>query len=98
MTLDAMGTQTEIAQKMVEKEADYVMTLKGNHGLLHEDVQSYWEDEKLLQEADGYEVVEKGHGRIEQRCYWVTTVERRYYLSSLKADARMLIRRIHEPV
>ena len=125
VTLDAMGTQTEIAHKIVEKKADYVMALKGNQGLLHEDVQTYWADEKLRQAADCYEVVEKGHGRIEQRRYWMTTdvdwlepkadwsglrsigmveaqrtiegqttMERRYYLSSLKADARELAKAI----
>jgi predicted transposase YbfD/YdcC len=125
VTLDAMGTQTEVAEKIVEKGADYVMSLKGNHGLLHEDVRTYWADEKLLAEADSYEVVEKGHGRIEQRRYWMTndvdwleteadwsglrsmgmveaqrtvegqaTTERRYYLSSLKADARELAKAI----
>lgn len=125
VTLDAMGTQREIAQGIVERKADYVMALKGNQGLLHEDVRLYWEDEALRKEADCYEVVEKGHGRIEQRKYWMsseidwlepkadwaglksigmveaqrtvegqTTMEQRYYLSSLKADARELAKAV----
>ena len=31
ITIDAMGTQTEIAQKIIEKKADYVLALKANH-------------------------------------------------------------------
>jgi predicted transposase YbfD/YdcC len=40
VTLDAMGSQTKIAQKIIDKQADYVLALKGNHGQLHNDVTS----------------------------------------------------------
>ena len=38
VTLDAMDTQTKIAQKIIDKHADYVLALKGNHAQLHDDV------------------------------------------------------------
>ena len=38
VTIDAMGTQTAIAEKIRDKRADYVLALKGNQGTLHEDV------------------------------------------------------------
>jgi hypothetical protein len=38
VTIDAMGTQKEIAKTIREQEADYVLALKGNQGTLHEDV------------------------------------------------------------
>ena len=38
VTIDAMGTQTKIAQQIVEREGDYVLALKGNQGNLCEDV------------------------------------------------------------
>ena len=38
VSIDAMGTQTDIAQMIVESEADYVLTLKRNHRHLSEDV------------------------------------------------------------
>lgn len=120
VTLDAMGCQKDIAERIRGKEGDYVLALKGNQGLLHEDVRQYWNDSQLpRQEYDEYETADKGHGRHEVRCYrissgieWLTvrdewkglqsigmvesrrtigeqtTVQRRYYLSSLKADAR----------
>src|SRR5208337_4088331 len=37
VTIDAMGTQKEIARRVVDKGADYVLALKGNQTSLHED-------------------------------------------------------------
>src|SRR5271165_4297509 len=39
VTIDAMGCQREIAQKIIDKKADYVLALKGNQGSLREDVE-----------------------------------------------------------
>ena len=41
VTIDAMGCQREIAQKIVDKKADYVLALKGNQGTLREDVEVF---------------------------------------------------------
>jgi len=38
VTIDAMGCQREIAAKIAAKEADYVLALKGNQGVLAEQV------------------------------------------------------------
>jgi len=125
VTVDAMGTQKEIVKKIVGQGGDYVVALKGNDGLLHEEVKLYWEDSLLRKKADYYEATEKGHGRLEQRRHWITenldwcadkklwskfksigcvesertirgqtSIEMRYYLSSLKADARELARSV----
>jgi predicted transposase YbfD/YdcC len=40
LTIDAMGCQREIAQKIVEKGGDYVLSVKGNQGNLYEDMAS----------------------------------------------------------
>jgi predicted transposase YbfD/YdcC len=74
VTIDAMGCQTDIAQQIVEQEADYVLALKGNQGTLHDDVrdlfafahQTNFEDI----DHDFHKSVEKGHGRIETRRTW----------------------------
>jgi predicted transposase YbfD/YdcC len=42
VSIDAMGCQYKIADKIVKKKADYVFSLKGNQGNLHEDVQEYF--------------------------------------------------------
>jgi len=74
ITIDAMGTQTEIAKKIIEKEGDYVLAVKGNQGNLHENISLYLDteiiaqDKKQLEEKGHYKkTVEKGHGRIESR-------------------------------
>lgn len=74
ITIDAMGTQKDIAQKIIEKEGDYVLSLKENQkSLLGEvslllDEDAVMKDKKSLRENGRYEkTVEKGHGRIETR-------------------------------
>ena len=42
ITIDAMGTQTKIAEKVLDKKADYVLALKGNQGNLHQDVVDFF--------------------------------------------------------
>lgn len=76
VTLDAMGCQKNIVEKIREKEGDYVISLKGNQGNLHEDVRLFLATEKengfKKTSHDFYETIEKGHGRIETRRYWIT--------------------------
>jgi predicted transposase YbfD/YdcC len=43
VTIDAMGTQTAIAQQIVEQEADYILSLRGNQGDLHQDVEQLFD-------------------------------------------------------
>ncbi len=43
ITMDAMGCQKAIAKQIVDKKADYVLSLKGNHSTLHEDVKLFFE-------------------------------------------------------
>lgn len=89
ITLDAMGTQKEIARQISEGGADYVMALKGNQGTLYEDVKLYWEDKASQKQADFCQKTEKEHGRIDQRKYWITDhlewLEQRTYWKNLKS-------------
>ena len=64
VTIDAMGTQRDIAQKIIDNDADYILALKGNHPYLKQDVESLCKRSKPDYEN---ETVEKGHGRIETR-------------------------------
>ncbi|BCA96270.1 hypothetical protein TUM19329_26310 [Legionella antarctica] len=41
VTIDAMGCQKEIAEKIVKQKGDYLLALKGNQGNLHEEVTSF---------------------------------------------------------
>ena len=76
VTIDAMGTQTAIAEKIKSKRADYVLGLKGNQSTLHENVKEYFNDPEFLRnirESGAYkEMREKAHGQIEIREYYQT--------------------------
>jgi predicted transposase YbfD/YdcC len=119
VSIDAMGTQKEVAKKIIEKEGDYVLALKENHPNLYEEVTNFFK-ENLKNDFKGQshkyrKTEEKGHGRYEIREYWLvsdidflkqksewmglnsigmtineikigdkTSIEARFYLSSLK--------------
>lgn len=76
VTIDAMGCQKDIAEKIVEQGADYVLALKGNQGSLFEDVKLYLDSIVSGQLKNiphqTVETVEKGHGRVEERNYFIT--------------------------
>ncbi len=75
VTIDAMGCQREIAQKIIDKMADYVLALKGNQGTLREDVELFAAEQKARDFKDTkisrHETVDGDHGRIETRKYTV---------------------------
>ena len=72
VTIDAAGTQTAIAEKIVKKKGDYVLAVKGNQPTLHDDLKLYFADGKL-RDACGYrKTVDKARGKIETREYWQT--------------------------
>lgn len=67
VTIDAMGTQRDICAQIVEQGADYVISLKGNQGTLHQDVQEYFREPDRCKDYLCFEEYDKGHGRIEKR-------------------------------
>ena len=77
MTIEAMGCQRAIAQRGIEKGADSVLALKGNQGTLHEEIEGFFRWAQRHQFADvphsSYATVEKEHGRLEERWYWLVS-------------------------
>jgi predicted transposase YbfD/YdcC len=77
ITIDAMGTQTHIAQTIMEAEADYVLSVKENQGHLFEDISVLF----AVDQAQDFkysnfsykQTVSKGHDRIEVRECWSTS-------------------------
>jgi predicted transposase YbfD/YdcC len=71
VTIDAMGCQRDIARKILDKKADYVLALKGNQGTLREDVELFAAEQKAKDFTDApvsrHTEVEGDHGRIETR-------------------------------
>jgi predicted transposase YbfD/YdcC len=78
VTIDAMGCQAEIAGKIVEAKADYVLAVKGNQPTLHEGVVGFFldhmEDDFARVKVSRHETEEHGHGRDEHRTYYVCDV------------------------
>jgi predicted transposase YbfD/YdcC len=78
VTIDAMGCQTEIAEKVLERKADYVLAVKGNQPTLHEGIVDFFldqmEDDFARVKVSRHETRGKGHGRIEHRTYYVCDV------------------------
>ncbi len=79
ITIDAMGCQVEIADKIVAHGADYLLALKGNQPTMEGGVETYYDDAPDF-ELVAKTTVEKGHGRIETRTYtasanvsWITS-------------------------
>jgi predicted transposase YbfD/YdcC len=75
VSIDAMGCQKEIAQKIVAKGGDYVLTVKDNQrGLLDDLYETFTAAQEVDfagLEHDTYETEERGHGRVERRSYTV---------------------------
>jgi predicted transposase YbfD/YdcC len=130
VTIDAMGTQREVARRLVELKADYLLGLKKNQPTLFRDVQEMFDDalRRPIEDTvlDLAQTQEQGHGRVEHRRCWVlpaapdlddhawpglqsvvlvrsertrtrtgqTSLEDRYFLSSLPVDAQTAMRGI----
>ena len=129
VTLDAMGCQRAIAEQIKGQQGDYVMGLKGNQSNLHEAVDDYFttaREHAFKAVPYAYtEEVDKDHGRLDIRRYWITedlttlpnsevwtglrsigmvereclqgdttTVERRFFIASLPADAQLFAKTV----
>lgn len=75
VTIDAMGTQREIAAQIIEQKADYILNVKKNQPTMYDDIVTLVQEEGKTHYSDVeheyYKTLEKGHGRIEQREYWL---------------------------
>lgn len=75
ITIDAMWCQRDIARKIIDKKADYLLALKGNQGTLRDDVELFAFEQKDNDFRDTtisqHKSIDGDHGRIETR---LTTV------------------------
>jgi len=73
VTIDAMGCQQDIATLIIDKEADYILAVKGNQEHLYDDIKEAFEQEKAI--ATDVKLT-MGHGRIEKRtCSMITNTD-----------------------
>ncbi|PFT74842.1 hypothetical protein COK81_30580, partial [Bacillus thuringiensis] len=81
VTLDAMGTQIDIASDIIQKKADYVLAIKENHKLLYQDITDYFchapflEEMKQLKKAM-YARLKRATARLKN----VFTIKRKIFL------------------
>lgn len=76
ITIDAIGTQKDIVDKIVDLEGDYCLSVKENQRALFEDIDNYFKayinDEEELKRINTYKTFDKDHGRIEKREYYIS--------------------------
>lgn len=72
ITIDAMGCQYAIANKIVDKGGDYIFSLKGNQGSLSEDVELFLNTPHTQNTCSNVKDYDKGHGRLETRICFVS--------------------------
>jgi predicted transposase YbfD/YdcC len=98
VTIDAMGTQKEIARRIVDKGADYVLALKGNQTSLHGDADLFFVDPVLAAGCAASAETDAGHGRVEERSCRVAEAkwlaERHPEWEGLRSIAAVTARRI----
>jgi predicted transposase YbfD/YdcC len=83
VTIDAMGTQTDIAETIVAGGGDYLLSLKANWPVLLKDVEDFFADQKAEGIEPVHETTDADHGRIEQRRHFVS-----YHVDWLVSDRR----------
>jgi predicted transposase YbfD/YdcC len=71
VSIDAMGCQSDIAERIVDLGGDYLLATKDNQKTAHAEIQLYFDDAPAA-EIDTLTEVEKGHGRIETRRHLVS--------------------------
>jgi predicted transposase YbfD/YdcC len=92
VTIDALGCQKVVAQKILARGGDYVLALKSNQPTLYDHARALldeaileWRDGKVGLKHETYQEVEGDHGRIETRICWVTP-EVRHLPKNLRAE------------
>ena len=73
VSVDAMGCNPNVAQSILDAEADYLLAVKDNQPTLHADIESYFETAPSG-EVERLETIGKEHGRIEVRDHKVSHV------------------------
>lgn len=78
VTIDAMGTQKEIAQQIVDLGGDYVLAVKDNQPTLHAAVRTFFEShlDNNLEDLQYrcHETTDSGHGRMDERSYYLAKI------------------------
>jgi predicted transposase YbfD/YdcC len=84
VSIDAMGCQREIAQKIIDGKGDYVLAVKDNQpklfAAIHEFFTTHLEDDLARVPHRSHETREKGHGRVDERYYYTAKLPKKFPL------------------
>jgi len=87
VTIDAMGCQKGIAQKIVDAKGDYVLAVKDNQPKLHDAIKKVFSDrrqtELVKRPHRQHQTIEHGHGRKDERYYTLVKLPERFPLKSV---------------
>ena len=94
VTIDAMGCQKDIAQKIVDGQGDYVLAVKDNQPKLHAAIQEFFSDEGQAELSKlphrQHQTCEQGHGRRDQRYYVLARLPADFPLKDEWPDIRAI--------
>jgi predicted transposase YbfD/YdcC len=94
VTIDAMGCQKDIAQKIVDAQGDYVLAVKDNQPKLYGAIEELFSDERqgelLKSPHRQHQTREKGHGRREERYYVLAKIPRHFPLKNAWPGAKAI--------
>ena len=75
ITIDAIGCQKQIAKQIIDQKGHYCLAVKTNQAILYEEIKEYFSyaEKEEAKKLSTYETLEKNHGRIEKRKYWISS-------------------------
>lgn len=75
ITIDAIGCQKQIAKQIIDQKGHYCLAVKTNQAVLYEEIKEYFSyaEKEEAEKLSTYETLEKNHGRIEKRKYWISS-------------------------
>ena len=75
ITIDAIGCQKQIAKQIIDQKGHYCLAVKTNQAILYEEIKEYFSyaEKEEAEKLSTYETLEKNHGRIEKRKYWISS-------------------------
>lgn len=83
VTIDAMGTQIEIARTITKRGGDYLLALKANWPALLAEIETFFDDPDNRTDCEIFDTADADHGRLEQRHHRVC-----HQVEWLKSDRR----------
>jgi predicted transposase YbfD/YdcC len=102
ITLDAMGCQKAIADKIINQKADYILALKGNHSGMQAELEAWWhKSEREGLSKDNYEKhtdISSGHGRIETRTCEQLLIDKSWLAKAYRWSGLKSVIKIHAQV